>query len=112
MGCVPGTVSTVAAGIGADVAIFHRTIPDTIYSALTGRDCSAVRLDRGESYCKPIDPPVPPQPYCTRTLGSVECWTTAASTAPGMPPQVAQGPAALMPEQDRLRLARWPTSLR
>lgn len=110
-GCVPVTVADVTAGVGADVAIFHRTLADTVYSAVTGRDCSVVRLDAGESYCKPISPPVPPQPYCTRTLGNVECWSTAATMRPGMPRQVAQGPTDLTPDQDRLRLARWPTSL-
>lgn len=111
-GCVPSTVSELAAGFGADVAIFHRTLPDMVYSAVSGRDCSVVRLDRNESYCKPIDPPVPPQPYCTHTLGRVECWHTPNPlAAPALPPTVAQGPDALDPEQNRLRLARWPTAL-
>jgi hypothetical protein len=106
-GCVPATVIPVTAALGADVAIFHRTLPDTIYSAITGRNCSLVRLDRGETYCKPVEPPVPPQPYCTRTLASVTCWADPAAM-PGIPTQIAQGPTALTPEQDRARLARWP----
>ncbi|MBE7209925.1 MAG: hypothetical protein INR65_02810 [Gluconacetobacter diazotrophicus] len=105
-------MAELAAGLGADVSIFHRTVPDTIYSAITGRDCSLVRLDRDESYCKPIDPPVPPQPYCTRTLARVECWDTPDPVvASRLPPSVAQGPTALTREQDRFRLARWPASL-
>jgi len=109
-GCVSATVVPLAAGIGADVAIFHRTIPDMVYSAVTGRDCSVVRLDENQSYCKPVDPPVPPVPYCTRTLGGVECWAHPEQM-PGLPVQVAQGPRTLTPEQDRVRLARWPASL-
>ncbi len=109
-GCVMPTVLPVAAGLGADVAILHRTVPDALYSALTGKDCSLVRLDRGESYCKPVAPPVPPLPYCTRTLGQVTCWA-APEAMPGIPVEVAQGPRALTPEQDRARLARWPASL-
>jgi hypothetical protein len=109
-GCVPGTVVPLTLGLGADVAIFHRTVPDLIYSGITGRDCSMVRLDRGESYCRPVDPPVPPQPYCTRSLGMVDCWAQP-DRMPNLPPQVAEGPQTLTPEQNRVRLARWPTDL-
>ncbi|MCQ8279408.1 hypothetical protein NFI95_13260 [Acetobacteraceae bacterium KSS8] len=109
-GCVMPTVFPLSVGFGADVAVFHRTLPDMAYSAITGKDCSAVRLDRGESYCKPVAPPVPPQPYCTRTLAQVMCWADPTAT-PGIPSQVAQGPSSLTPEQNRLRLARWPTAL-
>ncbi len=109
-GCVMPTVFPLSLGFGADVAAFHRTIPDMAYSAITGKDCSAVRLDRGESYCKPVALPVPPQPYCTRTLAQVTCWADPGAT-PGIPRQVAQGPTALTPEQNRVRLARWPTAL-
>ncbi len=35
-GCVPPTVFPVYAGLGLDVAIFHRTAPDLGYSAVTG----------------------------------------------------------------------------
>ncbi len=99
-GCVPGT----------DIAIFHRSVPDMAYSAITGRDCSVVRLDEGQSYCRPVDPPVPPQPYCTRSLAGVDCWAHPEQI-PGLPMQVAQGPHDLSPEQNRARLARWPVSL-
>lgn len=106
-GCVPATVIPLTAALGADVAIFHRTMPDTLYSAITGKDCSLVRLDRGESYCKAVDPPVPPQPYCTHTLGAVMCWSKPESM-PGIPTQIAQGSRSLTPEQNKVRLARWP----
>ena len=110
-GCVPETVLPLAAGLGAEVAIFHRTLPDLVYSGVTGRDCSMVRLDRGESYCRAVAPPVPPQPYCTRSLGMVDCWAHPELMA-NLPPQVAQGRSTPTPEQDRIRLARWPASLR
>ena len=93
-----------------DVAIFHRTVPDLIYSGITGRDCSMVRLDRDESYCRPVAPPVPPVPYCTRSLGGVDCWAHPEQLV-NLPPQVAEGPLALTPEQNRARLARWPSAL-
>ena len=81
-----------------------RTLPDAVVSAVTGRDCSIVRLDRGETrYCEPD--PVPPAAagYCTRSLGSVDCWTTPP---PGMPPprQVADAPP--LPPQPAPE--RWP----
>lgn len=109
-GCVSATVAPVAAGLGADIAIFHRSLPDMLYSALTGRDCSVVRLDRSESYCRAVDPPVPPGPYCTRSLAGVDCWANP-ERMPGIPVQVAQGPHELTPEQERARLARWPASI-
>ena len=110
-GCVPAAVVPLTvATLGADVAIFHRTLPDLIYSGITGRDCSLVRVDRGDSYCRPTAPPVPPQPYCTRSLAGVDCWAHPELMA-NVPPQVGQGPHELTPEQDRVRLARWPTDL-
>lgn len=109
-GCVAATVIPVVAGVGADIAIFHRSLPDMLYSAVTGRDCSVVRLDRNESYCRPVDPPVAPAPYCTRSLAGIDCWAHPEQI-PGIPMQVAQGPWTLTPEQERLRLARWPASL-
>ena len=92
------------------VPVFHRTLPDLLYSGVSGRDCSMVRLDRGQSYCRPVEPPVPPQPYCTRSLGGVDCWQHPEQLV-NLPPQVAQGPHDLTPEQNRIRLARWPAAL-
>ena len=110
-GCVAGTVVPVGALGGLEIAAFHRSIPDLAYSAVTGRDCSVVRLDRGESYCRPIAPPVPPQPYCTRSLGTVDCWADGAAMA-NQAPQVAQGPVKLTAEQEWWRTAPWPANLR
>jgi hypothetical protein len=106
-GCAPGTVVPVVGGLGASVAIFHRSLFDVFYSGITGRDCSVVRLDEGKSYCRSPDPPVPVQPYCTRSLGVVDCWSDPAGMN-SLPPQVADGPSALTPEQERYRLRRWP----
>nr|WP_321983067.1 hypothetical protein [uncultured Lichenicoccus sp.] len=103
-------------GLGGcvDVAIFHRSVPDLIYSGITGRDCSVVRLDQGDSYCVPIALPPKPPPYCTRSLGRINCWARPELVV-NLPPQVAAGPhdgsQALTEEQDRTRLARWPADL-
>ena len=106
-GCAAGTVVPVVGGLGASIAIFHRDLFDVLYSGITGRDCSVVRLDEGKSYCRAPDPPVPPQPYCTRSLGVVDCWSAPGRMDP-LPPQVADGPMTLTPEQNRYRLRRWP----
>lgn len=74
----------IGAGVGAGIAIgtniislgtIQKTIPDALVSLVTGRDCSMVRIDRGERYCKPPALPPPPPEYCTRTLGDVMCWS-------------------------------------
>ncbi len=106
-GCAAGTVLPVVGGFGADIAIFHRDLFDMLYSGITGRDCSVVRLDEYKSYCRPIDPPPPRQPYCTRSLGVVDCWG-APELMVDLPPQVASGPVRLTPAQNRDRLQRWP----
>ncbi len=57
-------------------------------------------------YCDRIAPPVP---YCTRTLGRVECWANPQAL-PGPPPEVADGPRALTPAQRadcKRRLPPW-----
>ncbi len=96
-GCGPAVAPALGAYAGveiASIAVFHRALGDIVVSAISGRDCSVVRLDRGLSYCVPIEPPSPPA-YCTRTLGRVECWATlpvgAAGVAdPAYPATVAQ----------------------
>jgi hypothetical protein len=102
-------VSSAIAGavnLGA-VPVIHRTVFDAMWSTVTGRDCSIVRLDRNQSYCKPIEPPPEPPPYCTRSLAKVDCWQPAALPHP-LPPEVADGPRTLTPEQEQDRTKRWP----
>ncbi len=99
-----------AAGVGVSVgsvAAIQRTPADALYSWWTGRDCSAVRLDRGETYCRAEEPKPEPPPYCTRTLGSAMCWQDA-TTVPGHPPGLADGPVDLTPEQEADRVRSWP----
>jgi hypothetical protein len=109
-GCTPveGTIAT--AGVGASlisVVAIQRTPADALYSWVTGRDCSVVRLDQGKTYCRPVEPEPQPQQYCTRGLGAVNCWLDP-STVPGHPRGVADGPSQLTPEQERDRLRSWP----
>lgn len=48
-----------------------------------------------------------PPPYCTRSLGVVDCWADP-DTLPNRPPQVADGPAGLTPAQEANRTRGWP----
>ena len=92
-GCGPAAVPALGAYAGveiASVALFHRGIEDLVVSAVSGRDCSIVRLDRGLSYCVPVDPPRP-VPFCTRTLGRPQCFDTPAGLA-DMPRELADTP--------------------
>ncbi|WP_428487828.1 hypothetical protein [Rhodopila sp.] len=97
-----GVVATVGT-----VPVIGRSPFDAVYSLATGRDCSVVRLDQGKSYCRPIDPPPESPAFCTRSLGTVNCWSDPA-TLPDHPMPVADGPSFLTPEQEAYRLRRWP----
>lgn len=107
--CHPPATPAVAfaAAEVTSIAVFHRDIFDLIFSGVTGRDCSIVRLDENKSYCRPIEPPPPPPEYCTRSLGTVDCWAHP-ELVPNLGPEVADGPSTLTPAQERNRTARWP----
>ncbi len=108
-GCQAAVLPAAAFGAAdlASVTTFHRSSFDLAYSAITGRDCSIVRLDKGDRYCKPKEaPPVAP-PYCTRSLGVVDCWADPAAVT-NLPAEVADGPRTLTRQQEQQRDARWP----
>jgi hypothetical protein len=109
-GCGMSDNLTAIVGVGANVATIaaiQRSPADAVYSWWTGRDCSIVRLDEGKTYCRPVEPPPEPPVFCTRSLGSVDCWQDPASMA-GHPRGVADGPAGLTAEQERNRTRTWP----
>lgn len=109
LGCSSAApVAALAAAEGATVAVFGRGIVDVVVSAISGRDCSVVRLEQGKTYCDPIDPPRT-EPYCTRSLGAVDCWDLAVVPAIRRP-EVGDTP---LPNraQRRYQAARWPKSL-
>ncbi len=98
--------SWVAAGTGASLVAIQRTPVDAAVSLVTGQDCSIARLDREGSYCREDLPPPPPQ-YCTRSLGTADCWTQRDPF--GMPQrEIADGPRELTPAQEANRTRRWP----
>ena len=105
-GC-EAAVGPLAVGGVASIVAVGRDPADIVVSAVTGRDCSIVRLTLGQSYCRPLDPvPVPP-PYCTRSLGVVDCWDKPNPYGYYQRP-VADGPSALTDLQEQSRTARWP----
>lgn len=100
----------VAAGAElASVAVLGRGVVDIGVSAVTGRDCSIVRLDEGQTYCAARFEAPRPQPFCTRTLAAVTCWDDPR-LLPAPRQEVADTPPPT-PEQLRYRAARWPKSL-
>lgn len=107
-GATPEQLATGIGGFGAaSVAVIQRSPFDAVYSVLSGRDCSVVRLDRGESYCRPQEEPPEAPRFCTRSLGVVDCWQEPSALL-GHPREVADGPWVLSPEQDANRRRRWP----
>jgi len=109
-GCGPAAPLAAQAGAAltvGSVAAIHRTPIDAVYSAITGRDCSIVWLDKGESYCKSVEPPPPAPQYCTRSIGTVDCWSNPQDMANIAPP-LANGPSTLTPAQEQDRTKRWP----
>ena len=107
-GCDPVTAVGVTSAVTVgSVAVIGRTPPDALVSLVTGRDCSVVRLDRGLSYCASQEPPPAAPPYCTRSIGKVDCWRQPPLAIP-MPQGLADGPTTLTPAQEANRTRRWP----
>lgn len=108
-GCATSLIEPAGAfgaASAAAVPVFGRSIPDMVYSAITGKDCSVVRLDQGKSYCRQMDPPIAPAPFCTRSLGTIDCWANPDAFPPGRQ-SVADAPQPT-PEQEAYRTRRWP----
>lgn len=107
--CSPAPWGALAGVEVVSVAVFGRGIGDIGVSALSGRDCSVVRLDRGQTYCAPQDVEPAPALFCTRSLGSVDCWEDPAKL-PGRYSGVGDAPS-LTAAQERYRRAPWPKAL-
>ena len=106
-GCA--AAEAVVAVEGTSDMVFGRGVADIGISAVTGRDCSTVRLDKGLPYCAPRGTLPTPPPFCTKTIGSVTCWRDPEDF-PSLPHQIADAPG-LTPEQTKLIKARWPAFL-
>lgn len=87
-GCTAGVSSSAiptVGGVTAPLAQFEvvsvvasdKTVGDHIISFTSGKDCSSVRAQLGQYYCKEDEPKDPPKPYCYRTLGNVTCYSAS-----------------------------------
>jgi hypothetical protein len=101
---VPGAplIAIPAAAEALSLRAFGRTTGDALVSLVTGEDCSIARIGRGEAYCGQDPVPAPP-PFCTRSLGAVDCWTIPPAAYPAYR-GVADGPAALTAAQESNRI--------
>ena len=77
----PGLFAAGAVNV-ASLTLTGRAVPDLLVSGVSGRDCSVARLDRGQSYCGPSNAEATPPPFCTRSLGAVDCWTRPPLATP------------------------------
>ena len=108
-GCSTWSLEPTGALVAASVAtvpVFGRTLPDMVVSGVSGKDCSAVRLEQGRSYCREPDPQPGPQVVCSRSLGVMDCWKNPEAF-PVAPRGVADA-APPTPEQEAYRTRRWP----
>ena len=70
MSGAPGVAQVdVLSVVGTDKTMF-----DHIVSYASGKDCSAVRVEKGKRYCKEDEPIIKPQVYCYSTLGRASCY--------------------------------------
>jgi hypothetical protein len=92
---------------GCETAVLGRTFGDAAFSAATGKDCSLVYLEQGRRYCRALEPPPAHAPFCTRSIGTVDCWTNPEALT-DRPREIADGPHTLTPEQEQNRTRRWP----
>ena len=90
----------------ASLPVIQRTPFDAAWSAATGQDCSIVHWDKGLGYCRPPEPPPEPPPFCSRSLGYVDCWRDPAKLT-NRPHELAAGPRELTEAQEDRRLRRW-----
>ncbi len=71
-----------------------------------GTTCSVVRLAQGLHACTLEEPPPPPPQFCTRSLGTVDCWSNPDALNGPPARGVADGPRTLTPAQEYDRTGR------
>lgn len=59
---------------GASTILTDKTFTDHIVSWSSGKNCSTVRYNLGQTYCEEDEPNPTPNVYCYRTLGDVTCY--------------------------------------
>jgi len=80
---------------GASVVATDKTIGDHVISFATGKNCSTVRKQLGQTYCEEDEVGHVDEVYCYRTLGRPTCYAVPSPhgetnridhTPPGAPP--------------------------
>ena len=107
-GCTPVSAGIGAAAELASIPVLGRSLPDAVISVVAGQDCSVVRIDQGNTYCRPPEPPPPGIPFCTRSLGVVDCWVDPWNLNGPPPRPVADGARMLTPAQQINARHSWP----
>jgi len=106
-GATPEQVLTGVGAVGiGSITVLQRSPFDAVVSLASGKDCSIVRLEQNKSYCRPVEPPPEPPPYCTRSLGVADCWRDPGSL-PDHPRELGDGPRVLTPAQEADRTKGW-----
>jgi len=59
---------------GVSAATTKKTFTDHLVSVSSGKNCSTVRVNRGQSYCEEDEINPRPKVFCYRTIGSVSCY--------------------------------------
>ncbi|WP_431282942.1 hypothetical protein ACQW02_26635 [Humitalea sp. 24SJ18S-53] len=95
-GCGGDSIGPMLFVNGGALMLIGRTVPDVVVSAVTRSDCSSAYVDAGQPYCRTDVPPAP-TPFCTRSLGAVDCWTNGPPYAMPAQRQVADSPPPAPP---------------
>lgn len=60
---------------GASLLASDKMATDHLVSLVSGKNCSVVRTEQGLEYCvEDQPPPLKPNVYCYKTLGTVSCY--------------------------------------
>ncbi len=54
----------------------QKTVVDHVVSLSSGKNCSAIRVEKGLYYCEEDEPELQQNVHCYNTLGRVTCYTT------------------------------------
>ncbi len=69
-----GACTGYGAAEGISIMSTKKSLSDHVVSIYSGKDCSTLRIERGDTYC--VEDEVEPKVlvYCYRTLGRVTCY--------------------------------------
>ena len=59
---------------GTSIITTEKAVEDHIFSLYSGKECSAARIGKGETYCREDEPNPSPEVHCYQTLGDISCY--------------------------------------